>query len=75
MVKDATLHELCAVACEALDALKGATTHIQNRRDSLRIDALERHLQHRFTLALEELGPTWWLNFAEMNLDEKGNSR
>ena len=66
MEKENVIHEICAVACEALDALKGSTTHIQNRRDSLRIDALEKELQIRFKIALEQLGPTWWLNFAEM---------
>ena len=66
MEKEAVIHEICAVACEALDALKTGTTYMQNRRDSLRIDALQKELQTRFTLALEELGPTWWLNFAEM---------
>lgn len=63
MVKEAVLHELCAVACEALHALKDADPHPDA---ALRIDALQKELQTRFTLALEELGPSWWLNFAEM---------
>ena len=66
MEKENVIHEICAVACEALHILKMTPTYIENRRDSLRVDALEKELQTRFTLALEELGPSWWLNFAEM---------
>tara|TARA_R100000329_G_scaffold21426_1_gene20891 strand:+ start:343 stop:516 length:174 start_codon:yes stop_codon:yes gene_type:complete len=56
MVKEAVLHELCAVACEALHALKYRGLAPKTQEE----------LQTRFHLVLEELGPTWWLNFAEM---------
>ena len=58
MVKEtvylASLHELCAVACEALDALE-VGGHPQEE------------LKTRFHLVLEQLGPKWCVNFAEID--------
>ena len=56
MEKEAVIHEICAVACEALHALKYRGLAPKTQEE----------LQTRFHLVLEELGPTWWLNFAEM---------
>ena len=56
MEKEAVIHEICAVACEALHALKYRGLAPKTQEE----------LQIRFTNALEELGPSWWLNFAEM---------
>ena len=62
MEKQAAIHEICAVACEALDALR----YRLHQGDTVQDPHDLEELKTRFNLALEELGPSWWINFAEM---------